>query len=136
MGDILPGIIGEVECHQGKLIQVFLPHVLPAVDDPRIMLQGLLLIRRYRDRYAGVLVGQLPGRLLALLRLRAIAQPVRSSEDVVRRTQYVTPLPANKVRGSVGIREAESKAARNPRKQTHPHAPHFFSSFISISLLQ
>jgi hypothetical protein len=57
MGDILPGVIGKVKCHQGKLIQVFLPHVLPAVDDPRIMLQGLLLIRRYQDRYAGVLVG-------------------------------------------------------------------------------
>jgi len=39
MGDVLPGIIGNVGCHQDEVIQMLLPNVLPAVDDPSIMFQ-------------------------------------------------------------------------------------------------
>lgn len=61
MGDILTGVVGEVEHHQREVIQMFLPNVLPSVDYPPGMFQSLFLPRRYRDRYAGVLVGQFPG---------------------------------------------------------------------------
>jgi len=37
MRDVLPGIIGKIERHQGKVIKAFLPHVLPGVDDPRVV---------------------------------------------------------------------------------------------------
>jgi hypothetical protein len=76
------------------------------------MLQGLLLIRRYRDRYTGVLVGQLPRRLLALLGITAVAQPARSSEEGVRHTEYVTPLPVNEIHGSV---RTQNRIARPQR---------------------
>lgn len=29
MSDLLPGIIGEVKCHKGKLVQTPFPYILP-----------------------------------------------------------------------------------------------------------
>jgi len=43
MGNVLSGIIDEIKCHQGKVIKPFLPHVLPGVDDPRVMFQNAFL---------------------------------------------------------------------------------------------
>lgn len=57
MGYVLPWIIGNIECHQGKVIKPFLPHVLPGVDYPRVVFEITFLVRWYRDPYAGVLVG-------------------------------------------------------------------------------
>ena len=34
MGNILPGVIGNVKCRQVGAIQMFLPNTLPAVNDP------------------------------------------------------------------------------------------------------
>ena len=50
MGDVLPGIIGEVKCHQGKLVQTPLPYILSAVGDLPMMFEGLFLPRRRRNR--------------------------------------------------------------------------------------
>jgi hypothetical protein len=60
MGDIFPRIIGEVKCHQRKLVQPPLPDILPAVDDLPIMLKVLFLPGWRHDRHTGVLVCQFP----------------------------------------------------------------------------
>ena len=57
VGDIPPRIVGNVKCHQGEVIQMPLPHVLPTIDDLRVMFEGLFLIGRHRDWCTGVLVG-------------------------------------------------------------------------------
>ena len=40
---VLPRIIGKIECHQSKIIKPFLPHILPGIDDPRVMFQNTFL---------------------------------------------------------------------------------------------
>jgi len=41
MGDILPGIIGNVERHRGEVVQMILPNTPPTVDNPPTMFQDL-----------------------------------------------------------------------------------------------
>ena len=47
MGNILPGIIGNVGCHQDGVIKTLLPDILPAVDDPSIVFQHPLPSQLY-----------------------------------------------------------------------------------------
>ena len=42
--------VGKVKRHQVEVIQMFLPNVPPAVDDPPIMFQDFCLLRRIHPR--------------------------------------------------------------------------------------
>ena len=96
MGDIPPGVIGRVERHQGEVIQMFLPNVLPAVDDASGIFQDLFPGSTTFGTQVGVLVDQLPRQPLVFLRLMPfeVQQKINAITDVARpyRTSHAPPL--------------------------------------------